>query len=87
MPTMAVPDPAKEQEFIIESSTNPAKEAENVKEEAPAEKPRRKRKPSMAEEVQAEKDEFDLSDITHQQQEKSREDIIAEAEAQAFAES
>jgi hypothetical protein len=39
----------------------------------------------MAEEAKSEIDEFDLSDITHQQQEKSREDIIAEAEAQAFA--
>jgi hypothetical protein len=40
----------------------------------------------MAEEAKAEMNEFDLSDITHQEQEKSREDIIAEAEAQAFAE-
>lgn len=33
-----------------------------------------------------EEDEFDLSDITHNEQEKSREEIIAEAEAAAFAE-
>ena len=39
-----------------------------------------------AEEAKAEMVEFDLSDITHNEQEKSREDIIAEAEAQAFAE-
>jgi ribonuclease-3 len=31
-------------------------------------------------------DEFDLSDITHNPQEPSREDIIAAAEAAAFAE-
>ena len=30
--------------------------------------------------------DFDLSDITHNEKEKSREDIIAEAEAAAFSE-
>ena len=83
-PTMAVPDTAKEQEFIIAQPQN-----ENAAEE-PVEKskgePRKPRKPSMAEEAQAEMVDFDLSDITHNEQEKSREDIIAEAEAQAFKE-
>ena len=83
-PTMAVPDTAKEQEFIIAQPQN-----ENAVEE-PVEKskgkPRKPRKPSMAEEAQAEMVDFDLSDITHNEQEKSREDIIAEAEAQAFKE-
>lgn len=81
---MAVPDTAKEQEFIIAQPQN-----ENAAEE-PVEKskgkPRKPRKPSMAEEAQAEMVDFDLSDITHNEQEKSREDIIAEAEAQAFKE-
>ena len=83
-PTLAVPDTAKEQEFIIAQPQN-----ENAAEE-PVEKskgnPRKPRKPSMAEEAQAEMVDFDLSDITHNEQEKSREDIIAEAEAQAFKE-
>lgn len=76
-PTMAVPDPAKDQEFIIQQ------ERESTKPSEP--KPRR-HKPSIAEEAQAELDNFDLSDITHNKQEKSREDIIAEAEAAAFQE-
>jgi ribonuclease-3 len=85
-PTMLVPDTEKEQEFIIKASPDVQEVTETPQEEKPAEKSRRKRKPSMAEEAKAEMDEFDLSDITHQEQEKSREDIIAEAEAQAFAE-
>lgn len=36
--------------------------------------------------LQVEKDEFDLSDISAQPKELSREDIIAAAEAAAFAE-
>mgnify|MGYP002869147018 CR=1 FL=1 len=83
IPTMAVPDTAKEQDFIIEQEKEPsADKAPKVKE-----KPHGKRKPTVTEEAQAEIDEFDLSDITHNEQEKSREQIIAEAEAQAFAES
>ena len=85
-PTMLVPDTEKEQEFIIKASPDVQEVTETPQEEKPAEKSRCKRKPSMAEEAKAEMDEFDLSDITHQEQEKSREDIIAEAEAQAFAE-
>ena len=85
-PTMLVPDTEKEQEFIIKASPDVQEVTETPQEEKPAEKSRSKRKPSMAEEAKAEMDEFDLSDITHQEQEKSREDIIAEAEAQAFAE-
>ena len=84
MPTVSVPDTAKDQEFIIAQE----KEEESLADADSTEKPqsRRRRKPSMAEEAQAEMVEFDLSDITHNEQEKSREDIIAEAEAQAFAE-
>ena len=85
-PTMLVPDTEKEEEFIIKASPDTQEVTETPQEEKPVEKSRRKRKPSMAEEAKAEMNEFDLSDITHQEQEKSREDIIAEAEAQAFAE-
>ena len=81
-PTMSVPDTAKEQEFII---SQPQKE-DNREEKERKEKTRRPRKPSLAEEAQAEMVDFDLSDITHNEQEKSREDIIAEAEAEAFGE-
>ena len=40
--------------------------------------------PEVPLEASSDKDDFDLSDISHK--EKSREDIIAEAEAAAFAE-
>ena len=80
-PTMAVPDTAKEQDFII---TQPQAESAEEDTHNKQEKQRRPRKPSMAEEAKAEMEEFDLSDITHNEQKKSREDIIAEAEAQAF---
>ena len=65
-PTMSVPDPEKEQQFIIEQPKE-----EPVVQEKPA--------PEVSDD-----EEFDLSDISHK--EKSREDIIAEAEAAAFAE-
>ena len=83
-PAMAVPDIEQKQEFIIAQP----KEEEAAQEAAPAAqrdaKPRRK--PSLAESARDEIDEFDLSDITATPQEKSREDIIAEAEAAAFSE-
>jgi ribonuclease-3 len=82
-PTMAVPDTAKEQEFIIPQQNEEKAEDTQAKDK---EKSRRSRKPSIAEEVQAEMVDFDLSDITHNEKEKSREDIIAEAEAAAFSE-
>ena len=81
-PTMSVPDTTKEQEFII---SQPQKE-DNREEREVKEKKRSPRKPSIAEEAQAEMVDFDLSDITHNEQEKSREEIIAEAEAEAFGE-
>ena len=77
-PAMAVPDPEKEQQsFIIEQ---PA-ETEQVEEqlvEQPAPQPSKKPAIDFSDK------EFDLSDISHK--EKSREEIIAEAEAAAFAE-
>jgi ribonuclease-3 len=73
-PAMAVPDPEKEQQnFIIEQE-------ESVVEEVaakPAEKP--KKVPT----IDFSDKEFDLSGISHK--EKTREEIIAEAEAAAFA--
>ena len=69
-PTMLVPDPEREQEDFIIEQEY---EADDVQE---PEEP-------MDEEPAAD-NEFDLSDITHK--EKSREAIIAEAEAAAFAE-
>jgi ribonuclease-3 len=72
MPTMSVPDTETEQDFVIHQE-NPE---EMVVEEAEVQQ----------EAVPIDDDEFDLSDITATPQEKSREEIIAEAEAAAFAE-
>ena len=71
-PTMAVPSTEVEQDFIVARKES----TETVENPAPQEK-----QPS------ADPDEFDLSDITATPQEQSREDIIAAAEAAAFAES
>ena len=69
-PAMAVPDTEQEQNFMIEQEP----QAESDIQESPKDS-------KMSESLD---DEFDLSDISHK--EKSREDIIAEAEAAAFAE-
>jgi ribonuclease-3 len=69
-PAMAVPDTEQNQDFMIEQEP----QAESGIQESP--------KDSKMSESQT--DEFDLSAISHK--EKSREDIIAEAEAAAFAE-
>ena len=80
-PAMAVPDTEQQQEFIIE---------QDVQKESSEKTPKRSRKskavpaPEVPLEASSDKDDFDLSDISHK--EKSREDIIAEAEAAAFAE-
>ena len=87
MPTTAVPSTEQEQNFII---PQPVDESEPASADEPESKlpAASKRKPSMAEQVrtEVETDEFDLSDITATPQEKTREEIIAEAEAAAFAE-
>ena len=71
-PAMAVPDPEKEQQdFIIEQPHEVSTEPVEIQV-----------KPETPEVISSE--EFDLSDISHK--EKSREEIIAEAEAAAFAE-
>ena len=76
MPAMAVPNLEAEQtNFIIHQP----KEVEAAVPETP-----KKPKPSSAPETASE--DFDLSDISAAPQEKTREDIIAEAEAAAFGE-
>ena len=74
-PTTAAPNlEAEKTDFIVESSPTPSE-----KPDIPAALPS-----SQPEEDTT--DEFDLSDITHNPAELSREDIIAAAEAAAFAE-
>ena len=71
MPTMRVPDTETEQEFVIHQEEKPATPPEPTAAQ-----------PTASEDT----DEFDLSDITATPQELQREDIIAAAEAAAFAE-
>ena len=71
-PAMAVPDTEQEQQdFIIEQEEQPTP---SIVPESPA----------TESSQETSDDDFDLSDISHKK--KSREDIIAEAEAAAFAE-
>jgi len=70
MPTMSVPDTETEQEFIIRQ---PEEEA-----------PQAALQTANVLTVPVDDDEFDLSDITTEPREQSREDIIAAAEAAAF---
>ena len=72
-PRMAVPSTEPEQNFIIPKAEN-VEVTENIKTQ-------------KKEQVPAADDEFDLSSITAMPKEQSREDIIAAAEAAAFAES
>ena len=74
-PTMAAPDlEAEKTAFIIEQDEKP-QPAANEPKAKPAKKPDKE---------QAQDDEFDLSDISHNASGPSREDIIAAAEAAAF---
>ena len=87
-PTMSVPDPEKEQQdFLISSqeSGDRRQESGDRKQEDFEEVSPAKEAPETSEisEILSD-DDLDLSHITHK--EKSREDIIAEAEAAAFAE-
>ena len=75
-PAMAVPDTDQEQNFIITSPDLPKGE-EGLRAEDSA-------RSSLPSEESEDVEEFDLSDISHKK--RSREDIIAEAEAAAFAE-
>lgn len=79
-PFQTVPSLDDSTDFII---VHPEKEqTKPTSKPAKAARPKQKRQ----EEAKAEADEFDLSDITTIPQDQSREDIIAAAEAMAFAE-
>ena len=73
-PVMCVPDPEKEQQDFIIEQDKPLSAAEVVADAQPSSKPA-----SMD-------DEMTLDDISAAPLKKSREEIIAEAEAQAFSE-
>ena len=75
-PAMAVPDTEQEQNFMIEQEESKT-EVINSQDSA--------RKPSSSKGAGEDISEFDLSDLSVKPKEKSREDIIAEAEAAAFA--
>lgn len=77
-PVLSVPDTEEHTNFIIET---PREE----KAEKPAVLPKTDKKSRIMEEEKTE-NEFDLSDITAQPVERSREDIIAQAEAEAYSE-
>ena len=80
-PTAIAPDlEAEKTDFIIASEGNQSNQ--NTQNPRKAQKPRKApSKPSTEAD-----DEFDLSDISHEKAEQSREEIIAAAEAAAFAE-
>ena len=74
-PVQVVPDTEQKEDFF---KGDAVKEQETIKDEAPRQDPEPQQDPSV--------DEFDLSDITAQPKELSREEIIAAAEAAASAE-
>ncbi len=74
-PVQVVPDTEQKEDFF---KGDAVKEQETIKDEAPQQDPELQQDPSV--------DEFDLSDITAEPKELSREEIIAAAEAAAFAE-
>ena len=85
-PTMLVPDPEKEQEdFIIEQKQEVSDSSDKSEYSESSENSEYSDNSENSESSKSSdfSDDFDLSDITHK--EKSREDIIAEAEAAAFA--
>ena len=94
VPAMAVPDTEQEQNFIIEQDNNESRKEERGRrnENTPASESKENLKekgnllPPSSLLLPREDDEFDLSDLSVKPKEKSREDIIAEAEAAAFAE-
>lgn len=74
-PVQVVPDTEQKEDFF---KGDAVKERETIKDEVPQQDPEPQQDPSV--------DEFDLSDITAEPKELSREEIIAAAEAAAFAE-
>ena len=87
-PTAIAPDLEKEKEFIISSENGELKTEryDNLQDEQASENENSKTNPtSQLSDLNSQLDnEFDLSDITHQPKELSREDIIAAAEAAAY---
>jgi ribonuclease-3 len=85
-PTMLVPDPEKEQQdFIVERKDSGQLKVDSYDDQKTGNIPQQSNHNYPLSTVNSQlEEEFDLSDITHK--EKSREDIIAEAEAAAFAE-
>ena len=81
-PTAVAPDLEAEREFIVKTATDKRQEAA-ASEHPTTAQPQKKAQTTPADN---EADEFDLSDISHNPAEPSREDIIAAAEAAAFAE-
>ncbi len=88
-PVMSVPDPEKEQQdFIIEQSQQSAALSIEMTPQLAEEskRPLQAVKPSRAKQRKEADDEFTLDDISAAPRERSREEIIAEAEAAAFSE-
>ncbi len=88
-PVENVPDTEVKDDFIITRNTKkkePEKHVNVFKEEVFEERKIRVEESPVVDAPQVEEDEFDLSDISAQPKEQSREDIIAAAEAAAFAE-
>ncbi|MBQ3744773.1 MAG: ribonuclease III, partial [Prevotella sp.] len=77
-PAMAVPDTEQEQEFIVSSRSQES--GVRSQEDTPA------ADSSLQGNLTPQEDDFDLSDLSVKPKEKTREDIIAEAEAAAFLE-
>ena len=86
MPAMAVPDTEQEENFIIEQDDSRKEERERRNENTPASDKSRTSAPPHPRTPENQDDDFDLSDLSVKAKEKTREDIIAEAEAAAFAE-
>ena len=78
-PAVAVPDTEQEQEFIIEQDSKNEETGMRKEKGSVAKKPPQGN-------LSSQNDDFDLSYLSVKPKEKSREDIIAEAEAAAFAE-
>jgi ribonuclease-3 len=85
-PAMAVPDTEQEENFIIEQDDSRKEERERRNENTPASDKSRTSAPPHPRTPENQDDDFDLSDLSVKPKEKTREDIIAEAEAAAFAE-
>ena len=86
MPAMAVPDTEQEENFIIEQDDSRKEERERRNENTPASDKSRTSAPPHPRTPENQDDDCDRSDLSVKPKEKTREDIIAEAEAAAFAE-